>query len=114
MTEAVVETPSEAIARAVALAGSEDKLAKAVRCRQSYISKAKLTGRCSDKIAIRIHVWSNGEIPGSAIRPDLWTKPEHVPLAPVLPSGGETTAAPSPGLRTAAPPSPLKSEETAA
>ncbi len=78
--DAVVETPSQAIERAIGLLGSEAKLADACGCRQSYISKAKRTGRCSDKVAIRIHQATNGQVPASLLRPDLWARPEHVPV----------------------------------
>jgi DNA-binding transcriptional regulator YdaS (Cro superfamily) len=79
-TPIAAESPAEAMERAVARAGSEQKLADAVGVRQSYISKAKRTGRVSDRIAIAIHAWSNGDVPGSALRPDLWLEPAHVPV----------------------------------
>lgn len=45
----------------------------------------------SAEFAIGIHRASGGVVPGSALRPDLWLLPEHVPLAPsVVPDHPET------------------------
>lgn len=34
----------------------------------------------SRELAIRIHVMTLGEVPGSVTRSDIWSRPEHVPL----------------------------------
>lgn len=82
METSVFARTSEALSQAIVLAGSEKKLANAVGVAQSYISKAKRTGRISDRVAIAIHRFTKGQVPGSALRPDLWRVPEHVPVAP--------------------------------
>ncbi|MCK1503886.1 helix-turn-helix domain-containing protein [Bradyrhizobium sp. 18] len=70
----------ELIALAIARAGgSEAKLARHLQLSQPLINKAKRTGRVGPKLALAIHHFSNGEIPASAIRPDLWERPEDVP-----------------------------------
>lgn len=70
------------IERAIELAGSEGKLASATGLSQPLINKAKHTGRAGPRLAMAIHHFSNGEIPASALRPDLWAKPEDVPPEP--------------------------------
>jgi DNA-binding transcriptional regulator YdaS (Cro superfamily) len=70
-----------AVARAIALKQSQHKLAAACGVSQALISKAKIDGRLSPRLAIAIHRATDGAVPGSALRPDLWRSPEHVPLA---------------------------------
>jgi DNA-binding transcriptional regulator YdaS (Cro superfamily) len=50
---------------------------------QQHISKL-LNGEMplSAEVALALHAATNGAVPGSEARPDLWTSPEHVPLAP--------------------------------
>jgi len=68
------------IERAIELAGgSEAKLAAAVEFSQPAIHKAKKSGRAGPRLALAIHHYTNGAIPASEIRPDLWNKPEDVP-----------------------------------
>lgn len=69
-----------AVARAIALKQSQHKLAAACGVSQALISKAKIDGRLSARLAIAIHRVTQGAVPGSALRPDLWRSPEHVPL----------------------------------
>ena len=70
-----------AVARAIAIKESQYKLAAACGVCQSLISKAKIDGRLSARLAIAIHRATAGAVPGSALRPDLWRAPEHVPLS---------------------------------
>lgn len=71
------------IERAIELAGgSEAALARETRLSQPLIHKAKKSGRAGPKLALAIHHFSNGTIPASEIRPDLWRNPEDVPPAP--------------------------------
>jgi DNA-binding transcriptional regulator YdaS (Cro superfamily) len=77
------EHVTEAIIRAVTILGSEVKLAAACGVTQPAISKAKLRGRISVRLALRMHQATNGEVSASELRPDLWGVPEHVP-----PQGG--------------------------
>jgi DNA-binding transcriptional regulator YdaS (Cro superfamily) len=69
-----------AVARAIAIKQSQHKLARACGVSQALISKAKIDGRLSARLAIAIHRATDGVVPGSALRPDLWRSPEHVPL----------------------------------
>jgi len=80
MSDLAQETVREAIQRAIDLKGSEEKLAVACGVTQSAISKAKLSGRISDRLAIAIHRETNGDVPGNVLRRDLWRLPEHVPV----------------------------------
>lgn len=68
-----------AIERAITLAGSEAALARGTRLSQPLINKAKKAGRAGPRLALAIHHFSNGQIPASEIRPDLWRNPEDVP-----------------------------------
>jgi DNA-binding transcriptional regulator YdaS (Cro superfamily) len=77
----------EAVARAIALTQSQDKLAAACGFSQAAISQAKMFGRVSPRLAIAIHRATGGAVPGSALRPDLWRAPEHVPAASIEPHG---------------------------
>jgi hypothetical protein len=68
------------IERAIELAGgSEAALARKTLLSQPLIHKAKKSGRAGPRLALAIHWFSNGVIPASALRPDLWSKPEDVP-----------------------------------
>lgn len=68
------------IERAIKLAGgSEAKLAEAIGFSQPAINKAKKSKRAGWRLALAIHHFSNGTIPASELRPDLWMKPEDVP-----------------------------------
>jgi DNA-binding transcriptional regulator YdaS (Cro superfamily) len=69
-----------AVARAIALKQSQRRLAAACGVSQALISRAKIDGRLSPRVAIAIHRATEGAVPGSALRPDLWRSPEHVPL----------------------------------
>jgi DNA-binding transcriptional regulator YdaS (Cro superfamily) len=70
----------ELIAQAIERAGgSEAKLARELRLSQPLINKAKRTGRAGPRLALAIHHFTNGAIPASAMRPDLWENPEDVP-----------------------------------
>jgi DNA-binding transcriptional regulator YdaS (Cro superfamily) len=60
--------------------GCQHKLAAACGVSQALISKAKIDGRLSARLAIAIHRATAGAVPGSALRPDLWRSPEHVPV----------------------------------
>lgn len=70
----------ELIAQAIEQAGgSEAKLARELGLSQPLINKAKHSGRAGPRLALAIHHYTNGKISASAIRPDLWDKPENVP-----------------------------------
>jgi DNA-binding transcriptional regulator YdaS (Cro superfamily) len=67
------------IERAIERAGSEHKLAEITGFSQPAINKAKSSEEPNEKLALRIHHWSEGEIPAWETRPDLWTKDSVLP-----------------------------------
>ena len=67
------------IEQAIALAGSEAKLGDGTGYSQVAINKAKRSGRISPEMAKAIHHFTGGEVPGSSLRPDIWSRPEDVP-----------------------------------
>ena len=70
-----------AFTRAIRLAGSEAKLAAAIGCSQVAINKARRRGSVSPQMALAVHRFSSGAVPASALRPDLWARPQDVPVA---------------------------------
>jgi DNA-binding transcriptional regulator YdaS (Cro superfamily) len=68
-----------ALARAIALTGSQAKLAAACGVSQAAISRVNLRGRVSARLALGIHRATGGAVPGSLLRPDLWRCGEDVP-----------------------------------
>lgn len=77
------QSVAAAVARAIAMKESQRKLAAACGVSQALIAKAKIDGRLSARLAIAIHRATAGAVPGSALRPDLWRSPEHVPVTDV-------------------------------
>lgn len=70
---------------AIKRAGSEAKLGEATGYSQNAIWQAKKRGRVSPGMALAIHRTTNGDIPASVFRPDLWPTKQHVPdLAEVM------------------------------
>jgi DNA-binding transcriptional regulator YdaS (Cro superfamily) len=69
-----------AVARAIALKGSQDKLAAACGVTQAAISRANVRGRVSPHLTIAIHRATGGAVPGSLLRPDLWRSAQDVPV----------------------------------
>ena len=61
--------------------GRQEDLAAAIGVAQQTVSKL-LRGEVpvSPEQAIAIHRATRGAVPGSALRPDLWCRPEHVPV----------------------------------
>jgi|HubBroStandDraft_2_1064218.scaffolds.fasta_scaffold829923_1 DNA-binding transcriptional regulator YdaS (Cro superfamily) len=70
---------SAAFARAIRIAGSECKLAQATGYSQVAINKAKRRGSVSPAMALAVHRFTGGAVPASALRPDLWARPQDVP-----------------------------------
>jgi DNA-binding transcriptional regulator YdaS (Cro superfamily) len=70
-----------AFTRAIRLAGSEAKLAAAIGCSQVAVNKARRRGSVSPQMALAVHRFSSGAVPASALRPDLWARPQDVPVA---------------------------------
>lgn len=70
----------ELIEAAIALAGSQAKLADACGVKQQSIWQAKETGRCSAELALQIEQATGGRVRAVALRPDLpWPSPSTQP-----------------------------------
>lgn len=61
-----------AIERAIARAGSEAKLGKAIGFSQVAVNKARHRGVVSPRMAMAIDTFTGGTISRSDLRPDLW------------------------------------------
>jgi DNA-binding transcriptional regulator YdaS (Cro superfamily) len=83
-----------AVRRAVAIIGSEVRLAAACGVTQPAISKAKLQGRISVNLALAMHRATGGQVSASELRPDMWRGPENVPIAAGDGSSPPPTASP--------------------
>jgi DNA-binding transcriptional regulator YdaS (Cro superfamily) len=77
------------IERAIELAGSEAKLATETGLSQPLINKAKKTGRAGPRLALAIHAFTKGDIPASALRPDLWAPPSDAGVTAPAPNVAE-------------------------
>jgi DNA-binding transcriptional regulator YdaS (Cro superfamily) len=80
---AVAASPLE---RAIRIAGSESKLAQGTGYSQVAINKAKRRSSVSPAMALAVHRFTKGAVPASALRPDLWARPQDVPVGKVNPS----------------------------
>lgn len=65
---------------AIEFAGSEAKLGYGIGVSQVAINKAKKRGSVSAEMALAIHRFTDGKVPASDLRPDLWTNPQDVPI----------------------------------
>lgn len=71
----------ELVAKAVRLVGSQKLLAEHMGRSQQQISFLMTHAtEISAEDAIGIHRATGGKVPASALRPDLWRCPEHVPI----------------------------------
>src|ERR1700722_17504493 len=68
---------------AIRIAGSESKLAAATGYSQVAINKARRRGSGSPAMALAVDRFTGGGVPASALRPDLWARPQDVPIADV-------------------------------
>ena len=66
--------------RAIRIAGSETKLAAAIGYSQVAINKARRRGGVSARMALAVHRFTAGAVPASLLRPDLWARPQDVPI----------------------------------
>jgi DNA-binding transcriptional regulator YdaS (Cro superfamily) len=69
-----------AFERAIRIAGSQCKLAAATGYSQVAVNKAKRRGSVSAAMALAVHRFTGGAVPASALRPDLWARPQDVPI----------------------------------
>ncbi len=67
-------TTAAALARAVALAGSQSRLSRATGYSQPAINKACRRGRVSAELAIAIEHATAGAVSRAELRPDLFGK----------------------------------------
>ena len=68
------------VVRAVQIVGSQAALADRMNRSQQQISALCRTANyISAEDALGIHYATGGEVPASALRPDLWASPDHVP-----------------------------------
>ena len=73
----------------------QEDLAAAIGVTQQTVSKlSRGEIPVSPEQAIAIHRATRGVVPGSALRPDLWRRPEHVPVDG---AGGPASDAPDAG-----------------
>jgi DNA-binding transcriptional regulator YdaS (Cro superfamily) len=69
------------VAEAVEIVGSQPKLASRIGCSQQQIDRLlNRAAKISPEHAIGIHVATQGRVPASKMRPDLWRCPEDVPV----------------------------------
>jgi DNA-binding transcriptional regulator YdaS (Cro superfamily) len=69
------------VAEAARLVGSQTALAEKLGCSQQQISALCTRALViSAEDAIGIHRATFGQVPASALRPDLWRRPEDVPV----------------------------------
>jgi len=64
------------IEQAIAMFGTEAKLAAAAGVSQAAVNEAKSKGRAGPRLAAGIHKATNGQVSRSALRPDLWPPEE--------------------------------------
>lgn len=77
------------IDRAIAIAGSEAKLASITGWSQVGINKAKRRGRASAELAIAIHRATDGHVSAAELRPDLFPPGYSPPALAPQPEAAE-------------------------
>jgi len=71
------------VLKAVELAGSQSSLAEKIgRSQQQVSALCTRANAISAEDALAIHWATNGEVPASSMRPDIWLDPNAVPTAP--------------------------------
>lgn len=61
--------------KAIEIAGSEARLAKAIGFSQNAVWTARRYGKASAEMAAAIHRYTAGQVPRHELRPDLWEAP---------------------------------------
>lgn len=78
--------------------GRQEDLAAAMGVAQQTVSKLlRAEVPVSPEQAIAIHRATRGAVPGSALRPDLWCRPEHVPVQEPAAAPSEARSEDDPG-----------------
>jgi DNA-binding transcriptional regulator YdaS (Cro superfamily) len=95
--------PAVAFERAIRIAGSQCKLAAAIGCSQVAIAKARRRGSVSPAMALAVHRFTDGAVAASALRPDLWARPQDVPVVAAPAPGAKGRGAKGPGTKGRAP-----------
>jgi DNA-binding transcriptional regulator YdaS (Cro superfamily) len=67
-----MQNVSQLVEAAIAIFGSEKKLADEAGVSQPVVNEAKRTGRVGPKLAMGIEKATKGQISKSRLRPDLW------------------------------------------
>jgi DNA-binding transcriptional regulator YdaS (Cro superfamily) len=62
----------ECFKKAIEIAGSEHRLAKAIGYSQHAVWYARQKGRPSAEMALAIHRYTRGEVPKEQLRPDIF------------------------------------------
>jgi DNA-binding transcriptional regulator YdaS (Cro superfamily) len=79
--------------RAVDQLGSQSRLAAAIGCSQAKISWLLITAdEISAEDALAVHRATNGVVPASKLRPDLWPTDQHIPIVPATSESEEAQA----------------------
>lgn len=65
----------ELFMKAIKIAGSETRLARAIGFSQHAVWHARQKGRASAAMAVAIHRFTQGAVPKEALRPDLFETP---------------------------------------
>jgi DNA-binding transcriptional regulator YdaS (Cro superfamily) len=82
MTARRKKTVDEALTAAGRLFGTPKDLARAIGISQQHMSRLVLGKRpITAEIALRIQQATHGAVTADQLRPDLWQRPQHVPLA---------------------------------
>jgi DNA-binding transcriptional regulator YdaS (Cro superfamily) len=71
---------ARALDRAIKLAGSVNKLAKAVGYTQNAVWKAKDCGRITAELAIRIEAATGGKVTREQLAPQVFKLPRRIPV----------------------------------
>lgn len=66
---------------------TQQALADAIDFSQGRIAQIIAGEKASPELAIAIHRFTGGAVPGSTLRPDLWRRPEDVPTEPAEATG---------------------------
>lgn len=59
---------------------THSEIAAGIGCTPPNATRVLNGGRTSWQLAIRIHVFTHGAVPGNVLRPDLWRRAEDVPV----------------------------------
>lgn len=70
---------SPLIRQAIDMLGSQERLASTIGCSQQRISQLLRADRVSAEMALAIDLATQGRVPCSALRPDIWPQNAQAP-----------------------------------